>query len=304
MFRVSIIAGALCLGAATPSVAQTVVPPKHQGTLSVTFEDYHHTGHFDRLGNKNSNGATESKVVITQLDFGLSDNWGLNLSVPFIASQYTGPDVYYVEGIETHPGPLDDRTYHGAFQDARLELRRMFIAGPSALMPFVSLGMPTHHYETVGEAIPGRYRPEFQTGVSTETSLDALLPRTYINARYIYTDLKTINGFPHKRSNIDVQPGFLLTSRIDVRGIVSWQVAHRFPTIPELKPDWYNHDRFIVSDFTNAGAGASIWLNKTTELYGFCITAVRGKRGAHVATTIGIGVNRSFGGSGLPTLGK
>jgi hypothetical protein len=301
---VSLAIVAIQAGAVARVTAQSVVPPRGQGTVSLTFEDYHHTGHYDRLGQKNDNGATESKVLIGHLDFGITDTIGLNVTLPFIASKYTGPDVYFVEGIETHPGPIDDRTYHAAFQDLRVEARRMFQAGPAAIMPFVGVAMPTHNYETKGEAIPGRGRSELQFGVNTETALDVLVPHAYVHGRYAYAILERDLGFSHTRSNIDLEPGYTVTPRIDLRGLIGWQIAHKRPTVPEMRPYWENHDRLVNANFLNAGAGTSFWLTETTEIYAFWAATVQGKRGAHVARILAIGVNWSFGGGGLPSLGR
>ena len=78
----------------------------------------------------NNNGGTTSHVAIAEIDYGLTDTIALTVNLPFIASKYTGPPVYFVGGVETHPGPLDDGTYHGAFQDFRVDVRRLFWAGP------------------------------------------------------------------------------------------------------------------------------------------------------------------------------
>jgi hypothetical protein len=301
---VSLAVGAIQAGAVAHVSGQTIVPPRGQGTVSLTFENYHHTGHYDSLGRPNTNGATESKVLIAHVDFGITDTIGMNVTLPFIASKYTGPDVYFVEGVETHPGPIDDRTYHAAFQDLRVEVRRMFQFGPVATMPFAGVAIPTHNYETRGEAIPGRGRTELQVGVNSETALDFLVPHAYVHGRYAYALLERDLGFSHTRSNIDLEPGYVLTPRIDLRGLIGWQVAHQRPTVPQMRPFWDQHDRLVNSNFLNAGAGMSLWLTETTEIYGFWVGTVQGRRGAHVARILAVGVNWNFGGAGLPSLGR
>lgn len=297
IFWISLAVLAIDLGGATHGAAQATVPPRGEGAVSVTYQNYHHTGHFDRLGRKNTNGATQSQVFLTHLDLGLTDTIGLTVSLPFIASKYTGPDVYFVEGIETRPGPLDeDRTYHGAFQDLRIEARRMFRAGSVAFAPFVSVSLPTHNYETKGEAVPGRHRTELQLGVSAGTEVESILPGTQVQGRYAYATLERENGFPHTRSSIEVEVGHGLTSRISVHGVLAWQIAHKGPTVPQLAHDWVNHDRFINSGFFNLSGGASFSLSRSTEVYVAGAGTLRGRRGAHVARILAIGVSRSFGG--------
>src|SRR4051794_16924046 len=89
---------ALVCSLAYPShaVGQATAPPSGEGSVSVTYQFYQHSGHFDKNGNKNNNGATESQVVLVGFDLGLSRNFGLNVTLPVIASKYTGPPVYFV----------------------------------------------------------------------------------------------------------------------------------------------------------------------------------------------------------------
>ena len=165
-----------------------------------------------------------------------------------------------------------------------------------AFAPFVSVSIPTHSYETRGEAVPGRHRTELQLGVSAGTELESILPGTQVQGRYAYATLERENGFPHTRSNIEVEVGHLLTSRISVHGGLAWQIAHKGPRVPELANDWVNHDRFINSSFFNLSGGASFAVNGSTEVYVAASGTLRGKRGAHVARIVAIGVSRSFGG--------
>jgi hypothetical protein len=282
--------------------AQAWVPPKGEGTVSVTYQNYYTTGHFDPQGRENKNGATHTKAVVTELDYALSDTIGLTVSLPFIASKYTGPASYFVGPFETFPGPLDDGSYHAAFQDVRVEARRMFVAGPVTVTPFVGASFPTHDYETVGEAVPGRHRRELQLGASAGASLDPVLPGVSVHARYAYGAAERVQGFPATRSSIDLEGGRGVTSRVGLRGLVSWQIRHKGPKPPALQRDWKNHDRFIVSSYLNLGGGASIALPRSTEVYALWIATVAGKDGAHVSRTLAVGMSWGFGG-GLKGLG-
>jgi hypothetical protein len=193
--------------------------------------------------------------------------FALTVSLPFIASRYTGPPVYFVGTHETHPGPLDDGRYHGAFQDIRIELRRLFWAGPVPLAPFASASFPTHDYETVGEAVPGRHRRDYQLGANVGLDLDRVLTGSYVHARYAFASAEQIDNFPFIRSNVDVEVGYPLTQRVLVRALMNRQIRHRGPSLAELTPDWENHDRFIAPSYFNVGGGASISVSKSTDIY-------------------------------------
>ena len=281
--------------------AQAWVPTKGEGTVSVTYQNYDVAGHYDAQGHKKNNGGTYSHVAVAELDYGITDSIGLTVQVPFVISRYTGPPVYFVGGIETHPGPLDDGAYHGAFQDLRAEVRRLFWVGPIPVAPFIAASVPTHDYETVGEAVPGRHRRDLQIGANIDTNLDRLLSGMYAHGRYGYGRAQEIEGFAFTRSNIDVEVGFPVASRILLRGVAGWQIRHKGPSVRELTVDWEHHDRFIAPSYTNLGIGTSV-LVRGLDVYGLWLGTAKGSNGAHRARTIVVGVTVGFG-SGLGELG-
>jgi hypothetical protein len=285
------------LASIAPLQAQPWVPPQGEGTVSLTYQNYYVIGHFDVFGGKNVNGATHAKAMLADVDFGLSDTVGLTVTVPYIATKYTGPDDYIVGTIHTHPGPLDeDRRYHAAFQDVRVEIRRVCWAGPVAVAPVIAVTIPTHDYETRGEAVPGRHRRELQIGVAAGTDLNRILPRTYVHGRYSLSTAERLSGFSAVKSLVDVEGGVDASSRIGLRGLASWQIRHKGPTIPQLAAgDWSQHDRFIVSSSFTLGGGISLSFTQHADLHALWMATVSGKSGAHQARMLAIGTSWSFG---------
>jgi hypothetical protein len=282
--------------------AQSWVPARGEGTVSLTYQNYDVAGHFDALGHKNTNGGTQSHAVVTEFDYGVTDTIGLTVSLPFIASKYTGPPVYFVGGHETHPGPLDDGSYHAAFQDVRVEGSRLFWAGPVALAPFVGASFPTHNYETIGEAVPGRHRRDFQVGANAGFDLGRILPGSYVHGRYAYARAERLENLPFTRSNVDVEGGYAATPRVTLRALMGLQIRHQGPSLNQLAADWENHDRFIAPSYLTAGGGVSLAVTGTMDVYALWVGTVSGSNGAHRARTLAAGV--SFGlGSHLQGLG-
>jgi len=294
-FGLAVVVAATAFSGARPATAQVVVPPRGEGTVSVVVESYRHTGHFDKDGNKTYNTSTETQTLIGHLDFGVTNSIGLAVSLPFIASKYTGPPTYIVPpGIVTHAGPLDNGQYHYAFQDVHFEVRRMFVTGPVAIAPLIGAGFPTHDYETECESAPGRHRNELQVGVGAST---AMVPRTEINARYAYTTLERVNGFPYTASLVDVHADVSATSRIGIQGLAGLQIGHKRPTTQELLPIWPTHDRYINASELSIGGGVSWSLTRTTDVHVFGLTTVWGNHGAHIARTVAVAVSKTFGDS-------
>jgi hypothetical protein len=285
--RVSLFLMVLHAWSATRVHAQASVPDRGEGTLTLTYEHYEVVGHFDAQGHANNNGGTRSHALVAEFDYGLAQRVGLLVSVPFIASKYTGPPSYFVGPFLTYPGPLDDGSYHAAFQDVRVELRRSF---------------PTHDYETVGEAVPGRHRWDLQAGASAGVDLDRLLPGSYAHLRYAFGRMQEVNNFPFTRSNIELEVGAAATSRLVVRGLANWQIKHSGPSLAQLAPDWVNHDRFIAPSYVNLGGGPSLSLTRSTDLFALLVATAAGSNGAHRERTIAVGVSVALN-SGLHGLG-
>jgi len=280
----------------TAARAQPWVPPQGEGTVEVTYQNYYVVGHYDVKGNRNVNGATHARAMVTDVDVGLTDKWGLTVSLPFIGTKYTGPNEYFVGGIETHPGPQDDRQYHATFQDVRIEARRLWWAGPLAIAPLAAVILPTHDYETHGEAVAGRHRKELQVGATAGADLNRILPRTYAYGRYSLNSAERLHGFPSVTSTINVEGGVDASSWLGITGLATWQMRHKGPTIPELAhDDWGGHDRFIVSSYFNLGGGVALFLTRNTELHAQWIATVSGKSGAHQARMLSVGTTWSFG---------
>jgi len=274
--------------------AQAWTPAKGEGTVSLTYQNYDVAGHYDARGRKNNNGGTQSQAAVAEVDYGVTNTIGLTVNLPFIASKYTGPPVYFVGGVETHPGPLDDGTYHGAFQDLRVEVRRLFWAGPIPVAPFIGATFPTHEYETVGEAVPGRHRRDLQIGANVGVNLDRVLAGAYAHGRYSYAAAQRIEGFAFTRSNVDVEIGVPLPSRVVLRGFAGWQIRHQGPSVQELTVDWEHHDRFIAPSYTTLGVGASVPIGGV-DVYALWLGTARGSNGAHRARTIAAGMTFPFG---------
>lgn len=288
------------LASAAPLYAQPWVPPQGEGTVSLTYQNYYVTGHFNVLGQKNTNGATHAKALLAEVDFGLSDTIALTVTLPFIATKYTGPEEYFVGGIATHPGPLDDRMYHAAFQDVRVEARRVFSAGPVAFAPLASVSIPTLDYETEGEAVAGRHRRELQIGATAGADLNRILPRTYVHGRYSLAAAEPMHGFPSIKSNVDIEGGFDLSTRIGLLGLASWQFRHKGPTISELEAhDWLGHDRFMVSSYFNVGGGMTFSITRDAALHVLWVGTVSGNNGAHRARMLAVSTSWSFGSGGF-----
>lgn len=176
-----------------------------------------------------------------------------------------------------------------------MEARRLFWVGAVPIAPFVGVSFPTHRYETVGEAVPGRYRRDVQVGANAGFNLDHMLPGSYVQARYAFSAAERVNNFPFTRSNIDVEGGYAVMPRLVMRGLVNRQIRHHGPSLDELAADWEHHDRFIAPSYLNLGGGVSLSVTGSTDVYALWVSAVSGNNGAHRARTLAFGMTVGIG---------
>lgn len=288
--------GLLLLAAsAGPVLAQAWLPPKGEGAVGVTFGDYGFDGHFDSSGRRIPYGGTRGLSLACDLTYGITDRLAVTASLPFVASKFSGT---FPPGVLL--GPLDDRRYHGDFQDFRAELRYMAVAGDFALTPLVGFNLPTHNYEVVGEAVPGKHTKELFLGVAAGRSLAPFLDRVYVQARYFFTFVEKVvpNIDQLNRSNVDLELGYAVSGRLTLRAFSIWQVGHGGLDLEDMysRPDLFRiHDRAIRTDYFNLGAGATFQAFPAVEVFASFVKTVSGEN-AHQARSLYIGAAFWFGG--------
>jgi hypothetical protein len=285
----SLVLGLPCLAG-----AQAWLPTKGEGTVGMTFGAYGFDGHFDGAGHRIPYGGTHALSAAGDVSYGISDRLAVAANLPFVTSKFTGT---FPQGVLL--GPLDDGKYHGDFQDFRGELRYMAVAGDFALTPFVGVNLPSHEYEVVGEAVPGKRTRELYLGVATGRSLEPFLPRAYVQARYFYSFVEeVVPGVKINRSNLDLELGYSLTSRLSVRVFSAWQVTHGGLDLEDMysRPDLFRtHDRATRTNYCNLGAGATVQALRGVELFAAYVKTVSGQN-AHQARSLYFGVGFWFGG--------
>lgn len=188
----------------------------------------------------------------------------------------------------------------GDFQDFRGELAFNALAGDLGVTPFVGLGIPSHDYEYVGEAVPGKGLREFVLGMAAGRSLSPHLPRAYAHARYSYAFVEKVDDEVGKldRSNLDTELGYEVASRLLVRVIARWQVTHGGLDLEDMRhhPNFFRtHDRAARTNYFNLGAGAALAFASTWDVYAVFIKTLSGEN-AHQSRSLSVGATFYFGG--------
>jgi hypothetical protein len=276
--------------------AQAWLPPKGGGAVSMTLGHYSFDGHFDGDGNREPFGGTRAESIWVEGTYSLTDELAISVGLPFIATKLTGS---FPEGVPL--GPLDkDRKYHGDFQDFRFELGFGLVQGDFGVTPFVALGIPSHEYEYVGEAVPGKGLREVLVGLAAGRTLSPLLPQAYLHARYSYAFVETVDPEVDTldRSNLDAELGYEPVSRLLLRVLARWQVTHGGLDLADMRshPDFFRtHDRAARTNYFNLGLGASFALTPSWDAYAIYIKTLSGEN-AHQSQSFSFGATFYFGG--------
>jgi hypothetical protein len=287
---------ALLLALAIPGAAsaQTWLPTKGEGAIGLTLGAYGFDGHFSGTGQRVPYGGTQALSAAFDVTYGITERLALAGSLPFVSSKFTGT---FPKGVLL--GPLDDGYYHGAFQDFRGELRYMAVAGDFALTPFMGVNLPSHDYEVVGEAVPGKRTRELYLGIASGRSLEPFLPRAYVQARYFFSFVEdVVPGVDLDRSNLDLELGYSLWSRMSVRAFGAWQATHGGLDLEDMysRPDLFRtHDRATRTDYFNLGTGVSVQALPGVELFAAFVKTISGEN-AHQARSFYLGAAFWFGG--------
>ena len=275
---------ALCVRLALPPAAfsQAWVPRKGDGTVSFTYQKLVGRDHIDSTGARNRKVGTDSaQSTTTEFEYGITDKLAFNADLVYVASKYVGK---FPEG----PSDFDSR-YHPTFQDAHFQLRYNVLQNPLMVTPFISVTVPTHHYETSGHNAAGRGFHELLIGVNAGRQLGPLLPNVYLQGRYFYAIQKRFAGLNLNRSNLDWEVGWAATRRLTLRFLGAWQTTRgglNFPAdIHPGEEEFEFHDRALHAIYFRLGGGATFSLNRTFDVNVAYAGTVSGKNGLAVGGT-------------------
>jgi hypothetical protein len=283
---------ALALALPSGAAAQAWLPVKGEGSLATTASDYSYNGHFDSDGRRDRFGGTHARSIAVEIGYGITDRLAVTGGLPFITTRLSGS---FPPGVPL--GPLDDGRYHGDFQDFRVDLRFIAVVGPLALTPVLGVNIPSHRYEVVGEAVPGKRTRELFLGANVGRALGS---RAYVHGRYVYSWVEKVLPDVRKldRSNVDAEAGGAIVRHLTLRGIALLQITHGGLNLEDMRtrPGFFrDHDRAARTNYLNAGAGATFEATRVLDIYLVFVKTVWGQN-AHQARSFSLGASWQFGG--------
>ena len=168
------------------------------------------------------------------------------------------------------------------------------------LTPSVSVGVPSHNYEYVGEAVVGRRLNELRVAVDAGQRLDGLLRGLSVQAGYRYSIVEQSLDVPNNRSNGLAQAAVAFPNGFSTRGVVSWQRTHgglrvpefidpNNPQYPELQTEFH---RMLRDNYLHVGGGVGYAWDAWDISGSFLLTA-KGSN-SHDIRVFSVTVGRSF----------
>jgi hypothetical protein len=290
----AVLAVAGLAGGAPQLRAQAWLPARGEGTLTGTFQRVNADGHFLEDGSKLPGYRTEASNAVLSATYGITGRLAIGLGVPYVNVRYLGPD----EPLNLPDNVLDDGSYHGTLQDLRFEVRYSLLQEPLAITPAVAASIPSHSYDTLGEAAPGRDFQEYHAGLYAGRFLDPVLPRAYLQAGYSYAYVRQDLDIPLDYSSFGLEAGYFLSDSVQVSFLWRKLWSHgglSFNELFEAPPEVFvNLDRVVKADYDHVGAGLTVRLGSSpVSAYGNYVWFVDGID-AHYGSGFSVGLSWSF----------
>jgi opacity protein-like surface antigen len=281
-----IVFAAVLMGCASQASAQPFIPAPGEGTVSMAYHWVATFGQLDNFGTQlaergGPREGTDSHVALLYVEYGVSDRIAVHASLPYMQLRYQG-SVPHTIGIKGQPSNLDDGTYHGTFQDFYFGTRfKLSESARFAVTPFVEGIIPSHHYESLGQAVVGRDLRALVVGTAIGGFADYLIPGLHFQTRLSYALVQKAVDIRPNRTGIDSAVGYFVTPRLGIEFIETFQYTHNgidWNVPPDflglhdgrsLNRDYgLNHDRLARSNALTLGGGASFALTEKFGLFG------------------------------------
>jgi hypothetical protein len=281
-----LLVGATCFG-------QAWVPPKGEGEMALSYQNLFNKYHYNGDGSRHDYGHVRAFRAIEELDYGVTDKFAVNVSLPYGYGKY--------HGSFPHQLPIDNGDYHGALQDFRVGFRYNVVKRPIQFTPFLAVVFPSHHYEHFGHSAVGIDMWEAQMGMSLGRNLAPVLPRGYFQLSYGYSIVQRVLGIRSNRSRIDTEFGYFLTRRLSLQAIAASQIVHSgldfpqdFPVRSPTNVTWRHHDQILAINFLNMGGGIAYSITRSWQVYSSLLTSVWGQNGHVLQTGFSAGMSWTF----------
>jgi len=240
--------------ASSTAMAQAWVPPAKVGAVNVIFQHTDHTAHLLDDGSRVNGYDSESRGVLLEIDYAITDRFSITVGLPYIGARYIGPEPSFF-GLE-----IDDcKCWNTGFQDLSATARYNIFNGRYALTPSISYGFPASTYPYVGEAVIGRYLNELRLAVDAGARIDSISPKFSVSGRYSYAFVEEVLDLSLNRSNAYISFDYLIAPKLNAGLQFYWQYTHGGLRSSEIvtEEQWMEYDRIIKDNSFHIGGVVS-----------------------------------------------
>lgn len=283
----------------TDVFAQAWVPSRGEGAVSLAFQTMKVERHLASTQPVDA-GDISSRVLLTDVTFGLTDRLAVDLALPLVSSRYAGSFG--------HPGTtIDDGSYRTSFTDVRFALRYNLTRGNAVITPYIGSVVPSNNYAFYGHAAPGQQLNELQVGVYGAKLLERGLPGLFISGRYGFGFVEKVLDISHNRSLADLEVGYFFTSSFRAFSMANAGYTHGgidFPAngLPGLAPEYRpNHDQIQRVHHLDLGVGAAYSMTDAIDVFGSFTRTVAGRNGHALDKGFTVGVSWGFRRTSMPS---
>ena len=302
----------LCVVVLMP-VAAGAQTPRGEGNVSVTYQRLHTSGQLNTAGEFVAPDSTAAHSLILDVEFGVTNRLAVHASLPYMAVRFVGGPHPHLVGIHGQPSNLDDGNYHATAQDFHVGGRWILIQSRRMMLaPYADMVAPSHHYESLGQAVVGRDLRALVVGTAIGGFPD-VLPGLYFQGQVSHAFVQKVLSVRANQSALDGEVGYFITPRIAARFIEAFQFTHDGIEFVGLRPAIVlhdtqetsrdivlNHDRLLMTRVVNIGGGVSVGLSQTVDVFASATQSTWG-RNIQRDHTFSAGVNVHFRtGSGTP----
>jgi hypothetical protein len=296
-----VIALVVCAGVLAPRDlrAQAWPAPAGAGAVTLSTQVIDNTGHRLSDGFLLQDGKSRGASAGLDVDFAFTDRLAVSLGLPYVAAKFVGPG----------PPPLVFRPvdrchcWNSAWQNVSAAVRYNVINGVVALTPSLTVVVPSHEYEWLGEAVVGSGLRELRLAVDAGVRLERVSPRLAVSTRYQYAVVEDVLDVPNNRSNASLTVSYLLSERLSVRGGASVQRTHgglRFGSLPgaalvvpgeaNTAERFFQHDRLLRDNHWHVGGGVTYSLPRVDVFASYLQFVAGTDTHAGKALTLGVSV--------------
>ncbi len=289
----------------TPTVhAQALVPGKGHGEVSVSYYDAATDRLQLTLDSSEPDHLITEHALILDFDYGLSDRWAINISLPYISKRHRGADPHNpLTDLDDPHGEhlIDDGNFHSGYQDWGLDLRYQWLDGPWVVTPFIGFGTPSHNYVTYAHSALGNHQNQLRFGVNVQKRMPPPWQNLYFEGQYKYAYEQNRSIRRVNNGTLTLTMGYLFSPDISAHAsLVGFQTYHgydfpTYATLTNFRDDvWFHHDELLAQKSVIANVGMDYRLGDH-----YMISAEYGQMvwgsGVHWIThSMTIGITRDF----------